>query len=104
MTKPAPIWPGEILDFKGVPDFPPFESHRDELTPPSEDPLARTYEQQLRWGGVGNLLHLRAIAGSVWVACWVNCIAWGKPVAQDLKAHWTGERISGRIHGRLLFQ
>ncbi|MBU6298793.1 MAG: ribbon-helix-helix protein, CopG family [Alphaproteobacteria bacterium] len=36
----SPAWPPAILDWQGVPDFPSFESHRDELLPPREDPLA----------------------------------------------------------------
>lgn len=32
-------WPETVLKFKGVPDIPSFESTRDELSPPSEDPL-----------------------------------------------------------------
>ena len=35
-----PAWPKEILDFQGAPDFPPFESHRDEYLPQPEAPLA----------------------------------------------------------------
>lgn len=33
-------WPNSILKFSGVKDFPSFESHRTDLTPPKEDPLA----------------------------------------------------------------
>ncbi len=29
-------WPEPILSYQGVPDFPAFESYRDELIPPSE--------------------------------------------------------------------
>ncbi len=32
-------WPTSVQKFKGVSDFPPFESHRSELTNPAEDPL-----------------------------------------------------------------
>ncbi len=35
-----PNWPPVILEWVGEPDFPPFESHRDELVPPREDPFA----------------------------------------------------------------
>ncbi len=33
-------WPASILKFKGIPDIEPFESGRDELLPPKEDPFA----------------------------------------------------------------
>jgi hypothetical protein len=33
-------WPNSILSFSGVQDFVPFESYREELLPPKEDPLA----------------------------------------------------------------
>ena len=33
-------WPDEVLAFRGVPDTPPFESHRQELAAPEDDPLA----------------------------------------------------------------
>jgi hypothetical protein len=33
------IWPGEVLEFTGLHDFEPFESHRDDLLPPAHDPL-----------------------------------------------------------------
>ena len=33
-------WPRTILEWQGVKDFPSFESHRDELLPPREDPFA----------------------------------------------------------------
>jgi hypothetical protein len=33
-------WPDCIMNFKGDPDFPPFESFRENLLPPKEDPLA----------------------------------------------------------------
>ena len=29
-----------VLGFQGIPDMPPFEASRDQLTPPSADPLA----------------------------------------------------------------
>ena len=36
-TRPAPThdteWPDEIMSYTGVPDFPAFESYRDELLP-----------------------------------------------------------------------
>ncbi len=32
-------WPEELLNFEGDPDFPPFESYRDELLPPREPEL-----------------------------------------------------------------
>lgn len=37
-TKPS--WPDEVLAFKGVGDFPPFESGRDRLGSPAPDPFA----------------------------------------------------------------
>ena len=37
-TKPQ--WPEAVLGFQGIPDMPPFEASRDQLTPPSADPLA----------------------------------------------------------------
>jgi metal-responsive CopG/Arc/MetJ family transcriptional regulator len=33
-------WPESILQHKGYPDFPGFELTREELNPPSEDPLS----------------------------------------------------------------
>ena len=33
-------WPEKILKFKGISDFPAFESYRSELDTPQEDPLA----------------------------------------------------------------
>lgn len=33
-------WPREVLEFTGIPDFEPFESHRTDLRLPAEDPLA----------------------------------------------------------------
>jgi hypothetical protein len=33
-------WPASILKFNGMQAFPSFESYRDNLLPPSEDPLA----------------------------------------------------------------
>ncbi len=42
-TRPAPIsdaeWPDEIMSYVGVPDFPAFESYRDELLPLREPEL-----------------------------------------------------------------
>jgi len=35
-----PGWPPIVLEWQGVPDFPAFESHRGELLPPPDDPLA----------------------------------------------------------------
>lgn len=35
-----PTWPRAVLEWKGVPDFAGFERHRDELLPPTEQPLA----------------------------------------------------------------
>ncbi len=35
-----PSWPRSVLEFTGAADIPPFESHRDDLLPPREDPLA----------------------------------------------------------------
>ncbi|AMA10257.1 hypothetical protein [Picosynechococcus sp. PCC 73109] len=32
-------WPESILSYDGIPDFPQFESYRDELLPPSESEL-----------------------------------------------------------------
>lgn len=40
MQQSQPQWPDTILDFTGMPDMPGFESHRDQLRPPAEDPLA----------------------------------------------------------------
>ncbi len=43
MIQPIPVsasqWPESILSYDGIPDFPPFESYRDELLPPSESEL-----------------------------------------------------------------
>jgi len=33
-------WPEEIMEFQGVGDFLPFESHRAELQPPNLDPFS----------------------------------------------------------------
>lgn len=33
-------WPREVLAFQGISDMPAFESYRDELRPPKDDPLA----------------------------------------------------------------
>ena len=32
----APQWSEAILSYEGIPDFPRFESYRDELLPPNE--------------------------------------------------------------------
>jgi hypothetical protein len=32
-------WSESILSYEGIPDFPPFESYRDELLPPPEPEL-----------------------------------------------------------------
>lgn len=32
-------WPRSVLNYAGTPDAVAFESHRNELTPPTEDPL-----------------------------------------------------------------
>ncbi|TCT19212.1 CopG family transcriptional regulator [Thiobaca trueperi] len=41
MTQQAqPQWPQAILDFTGLPDTPAFESYRNALPHPAEDPLA----------------------------------------------------------------
>ncbi len=32
-------WSEVILSYEGIPDFPPFESYRDELLPPPESEL-----------------------------------------------------------------
>lgn len=34
-----PRWSDAVLSYKGIPDFPAFESYRDELIPPSEPDL-----------------------------------------------------------------
>lgn len=36
----ATEWPDIVLNFKGEPDFPPFESARSQLVAPAEDPLS----------------------------------------------------------------
>lgn len=36
-TLGGPGWPSLILEWRGVPDMPAFESYRDELVPPRED-------------------------------------------------------------------
>ena len=36
-TLGSPGWPPLILEWRGVPDMPPFESYRSELLPPSDD-------------------------------------------------------------------
>lgn len=35
----ASQWSEVILSYQGIPDFPPFESYRDELLPPGEPEL-----------------------------------------------------------------
>ncbi len=35
-----PQWPDVVMRFTGMEDMPPFEIGRDELKPPSTDPLA----------------------------------------------------------------
>lgn len=35
-----PSWPRSVLELREAADIPPFESHRDELLPPREDPFA----------------------------------------------------------------
>jgi len=35
----AQQWPTEVLAFQGVSDIPPFESHRNELKAPEDDPF-----------------------------------------------------------------
>jgi hypothetical protein len=35
----ASQWPETILSYKGIPDFPAFESYREELLPPREPEL-----------------------------------------------------------------
>lgn len=35
-----PHWPEAVLAFEGLPDMPPFESHRNGLRLPEDDPLA----------------------------------------------------------------
>lgn len=35
-----PAWPRTVLEWKGAPEMPPFESFRDELLPPREYPFA----------------------------------------------------------------
>jgi hypothetical protein len=36
----APQWPPELLEFVGFPEIPAFESTRQELSSPANDPLA----------------------------------------------------------------
>lgn len=40
MRHPMIKWPDEIMQHEGVEGFTSFESSRDELQPPKEDPLA----------------------------------------------------------------
>lgn len=35
-----PQWPKAVMNFKGLGDTPAFESHRNDLAAPNEDPLA----------------------------------------------------------------
>jgi hypothetical protein len=35
-----PQWPDSVLQFKGIADLPAFESYRENLISPKEDPLA----------------------------------------------------------------
>jgi metal-responsive CopG/Arc/MetJ family transcriptional regulator len=35
-----PQWPEQVLNFKGVADMRPFETGRNKLKPPADDPLA----------------------------------------------------------------
>jgi len=39
MRHKAHQWPKSIKNFKGVAEFPSFESYRDELMPPKENPF-----------------------------------------------------------------
>jgi len=39
-TRGSPGWPPLILEWQGVPDMAPFESYRDELLPPRENPFS----------------------------------------------------------------
>ena len=36
---PAAQWPEAVLSYEGMPDFPAFESHRNDLLPPREPDL-----------------------------------------------------------------
>ncbi len=38
-TSSVAHWSKAVLSYEGIPDFPPFESYRDELIPPSEPEL-----------------------------------------------------------------
>ncbi|NJM66263.1 MAG: hypothetical protein HC851_11690 [Acaryochloris sp. RU_4_1] len=40
-TAPSPVsqWSDAVLSYSGIPDFPAFESYRDELLPPREPEL-----------------------------------------------------------------
>lgn len=35
-STPVSQWPDAVLSYQGIPDFPAFESYRDELLPPRE--------------------------------------------------------------------
>jgi len=39
-TRGSPGWPTPILTWRGSEETPPFESYRDELTPPVDDPFS----------------------------------------------------------------
>lgn len=43
LAQPGPVpvsqWPNAVLSYQGIPDFPAFESYRDELLPPREPEL-----------------------------------------------------------------
>ena len=39
ITHQVKKWPDSVLKYKGTKDIAPFESSRDELLPPKEDPL-----------------------------------------------------------------
>jgi hypothetical protein len=43
-------WPALILEYAGDPTVQPFESHRDELQPPNDDPFApsRAHDRKRR--------------------------------------------------------
>ena len=34
-----PKWPAQVLAFNGIESFPEFESHREKLAPPKDDPF-----------------------------------------------------------------
>jgi hypothetical protein len=39
LPSPASQWSDTVLSYSGIPDFPTFESYRDELLPPREPEL-----------------------------------------------------------------